>query len=198
MGIKSWNTLLSAALLTATLGAQAGVVDLNINNSAVEGSYVRTGQFATGFNSGFTGYFNEDGVNYFSIDFQSQLEAVQDSGVIAGLGVNSFLLVQPLETGEAGDDVNMGLSILLQGGYRFAVNDIPTQVVLNLGHSPNIINSGGMNTLTRMNLRSEFHVTPSVISYLGYRNDSATYNHENVQPAETFDSGVMLGFRFKF
>ena len=61
-----------------------------------------------------------------------------------------------------------------------------------------IINSGDMNTLTRMNLRGEFHVTPSVISYSGYHNDSVTYHHENVQPAETFDSGVMLGFRFKF
>ena len=185
-------------LLVLTLDVQARVVDININNSSVEGQYISTAQFATALNSGFTAYFNEDGVNYFSIDFQSQLEAAQNSGVIFGLGVNSFLLVQPLETGEAADDVNLGLAILLQSGYRFAVNAIPTQVVLNLGHSPNIINSGGMNTLTRINLRSEFHITPSVITYLGYRNDSATYNHENVQADETYDSSLALGFRFRF
>ena len=187
-----------SCLLVLTLEVQARVVDININNSSVEGQYISTAQFATALNSGFTAYFNEDGVNYFSIDFQSQLEAAQNSGVIFGLGVNSFLLVQPLETGEAADDVNLGLAILLQSGYRFAVNAIPTQVVLNLGHSPNIINSGGMNTLTRINLRSEFHITPSVITYLGYRNDSATYNHENVQADETYDSSLALGFRFRF
>ena len=185
-------------LLATTLNVQARVVDININNSSVEGQYISTAQFATALNSGVTGYFNEDGVNYFSIDFQSRLEAAQDSGVIFGLGVSSFLLVQPLETGESSDDVNLGLAISLQSGYRFAVNATPTQVVLNLTHSPNIINGGGINTLTRINLRSEFLITPSVITYLGYRNDRALYNHEDVQTDDTYDSSAILGFRFKF
>ena len=185
-------------LLAATLNSQAGVVDFNIGSSSAEGQYSRTGRFATGLASGFTGYSNEDGVNYFSIDVQSQLEMVQNSGAVFGLGVNSFLLIQPLETGEAEDDANLGLGILLQGGYRFAVNNVPTQVVLSVNHSPNIINDGGINTLTRVRLRGEFHVTPSVITYLGYRHDRAAHNHENLEVAETYDSSFMLGFRFKF
>ena len=185
-------------LLLCSLNVHAAIVDINLNNSSAEGQYISTGRFATNLASGVTGYFNGDGINYFSIDFQSQLESVQNSGVIFALGINSFLFTQALETGEPADDVDLGLSVLLQGGYRFGVNGIPAQVVLNVGHSPNIINTGGLNTLTRMNMRSEFHITPSVITYLGYRNDSAVYNHENLPVAETYDSSAMLGFRFKF
>ena len=188
----------SYLVLVVALKAQAEVVDLSINGSSVEGQYARSGRFATGLASGFTGYANDDGVSYFSIDLQSQLEAVQNSGAVFGLGINSFLFIQPLETGETADDTNLGMAVSLQGGYRFIINNVPTQIILNLEHSPNIINGGGLNALTRANLRSEFRITSSVITYLGYRNDSAVHNHKNIQVAETYDSSLMAGFRFRF
>ena len=187
----------SYVLLLVALDAQAGAVDFSIHGSSAEAQFARSGRFATGLVSGFTGYGNDDGVSYFSIDLQSQLEAVQNSGALFGLGVSSFLLNQPLETGEAADDTNLGVAVALQAGYRLIINNVPAQVVLNLEHSPNIINGAGLNALTRANLRSEFSITSSVVTYLGYRDDRAVHNHENLRVAETYDSGLMVGFRFR-
>ena len=185
-------------LLMVALGAEAGVVDFNAASSSVEGQYLKSGRFATGLTSGFTGYLNDDDVRYFSINLQSQLEALPNSGVVLGLGAKFFLLYQPLETGDAADDANLGLAVQLQSGYRFIINDFPAQVVLSVEHSPNIINDGGLNTLTRANLRSELRLTDSVITYLGYRNGRALHNHENIDLAETYDSSLILGFRLRF
>ena len=182
----------------AVLNAQAGVIDFHANSSSAEAQYAQAGRFATGVVAGFTGYVNEDDVNYFSVNMQSRLEALPNSGVVFGLGFKYFLFSQPLNTGRGVDDINLGLAALLQGGYRFLINDLPTQVVLNVEHSPNIINDGGLNTLTRANLRSELRVTKSIITYLGYRNDRALHNHEDVQVPETYDSSMIFGFRFRF
>ena len=195
---KTINLLLLSAAVLAPAWASARILDFNMNNSSVEAQYINRGEFAESFSSGFTAYFNENDTRYFSIDMQSQLEAVQGSGAIFGVGLGAFAFQQKLNTGDSEDDLSLGVSILGQGGYRFRLNDIPTQFVLNIGHSPNIINSGEIDTLTRANLRTEFHMTPSVILYLGYRSDSAKYTDEAITVDENYDNGAIFGFRVRF
>ena len=198
MPTKTINLLLlSAALLAPVLGS-ARILDFNMNSSSVEAQYINRDESGESFSSGFTAYFNDKDTRYFSIDMQSQLEAVQGSGAIFGIGVAAFAFQQELKTGDTEDDLALGLSILGQGGYRFRLNEIPTQFVLNIGHSPNIINSGEIETLTRTNLRTEFHVTPSVIVYLGYRSDTASYTDEAITVDENYDNGAIFGFRVRF
>ena len=196
MNSRLLTTIALALLLSAP--AHARVLDLNLNNTSVETQYINRGEFADNFSSGFTAYFNDDNARFLSIDLQSQLEPVQNSGAIFGIGLNAFLFQQDLGTDDDQDDLAMGLGLLAQGGYRFAVNNIPTQIVLNLNYSPNILNTGEIDTITRLNLRAEFHVTPSVITYVGARDDRAKYDAANIDVEESYDSGAMLGFRFKF
>ena len=195
---KTINLLLLSAALLAPALASASILDFNMNSSSVEAQYINRGEFADSFASGFTAYFNEDDTRYFSIDMQSQLEAVQGSGAIFGIGIGGFAFQQELNTDDSEDDLSLGVSILGQGGYRFRVNEIPTQFVLNIGHSPNIINSGEIDSLTRANLRTEFHMTPSVILYLGYRSDTASYTDEAITVEENYDNGAIFGFRVRF
>ena len=198
MHTKTINLLLLSAVLFAPALGSARILDFNMKSSSVEAQYINRGEFAESFSSGFSAYFNEDNTRYFSIDMQSQLEAVPGSGAIFGIGLGGFIFQQELNTGDTEDDLALGLSILGQGGYRFRLNEIPTQFVLNIGHSPNIINSGEIETLTRANLRTEFHMTPSVIIYLGYRNDTASYTDDSINIEENYDSGAIFGFRVRF
>ena len=197
MHTKFTSLLLIAACLAPALSS-ARILDFNMNSASVEAQYINRGEFAESFSSGFSAYFNEDDIRYFSIDMQSQLEAVSGSGAIFGIGLGAFVFQQELNTDDSEDDLSLGLSILGQGGYRFRLNEIPTQIVLNLGHSPNIVNSGEIDSLTRINLRTEFHVTPSVITYLGYRSDTASYTEDFANVEENYDSAAIFGFRVRF
>ena len=197
MHTKFTSLLLLVACWAPALSS-ASILDFNMNSGSVEAQYINRGEFAESFSSGFSAYFNEDDIRYFSIDMESQLEAVQGSGAIFGIGLGAFVFQQALNTGDSEDDISVGLSILGQGGYRFRLNDIPTQIVLDLSHSPNIVNSGEIDSLTRINLRTEFHVTPSVITYLGYRSDSASYTEDFIDVEENYDSAAIFGFRVRF
>ena len=196
--IMKTKYLLITLACALPLSAAAQVLDLNINASAAEAQYIYQGEYAENFASGFSGYFNDENVRYLSIDLQSRLEAVQNSGIIFAMGANLFLFEQQLNTDDDTDDISLGLGFLLSSGYRFSLNEIPTQIVLNLNYSPNIVNTGEIDSLMRANLRSEFHVTPSVITYLGIRNDSASYSDDKIDVDEPYDSKAMLGFRVKF
>ena len=197
MHTRFTSLMLLVALLAPALSS-ARILDFNMNSGSVEAQYINRGEFADSFSSGFSAYFNEDDIRYFSIDMQSQLEAVPGSGAIFGIGLGAFAFQQALNTGDSEDDLSLGLSILGQGGYRFRLNEIPTQIVLNSGHSPNIVNSGEIDSLTRINLRTEFHMTPSVITYLGYRSDTASYTEDFANVEENYDSAAIFGFRVRF
>ena len=197
MHTRFTSLMLLVALLAPALSS-ARILDFNMNSGSVEAQYINRGEFADSFSSGFSAYFNEDDIRYFSIDMQSQLEAVPGSGAIFGIGLGAFAFQQALNTGDSEDDLSLGLSILGQGGYRFRLNEIPTQIVLNFGHSPNIVNSGEIDSLTRINLRTEFHMTPSVITYLGYRSDTASYTEDFANVEENYDSAAIFGFRVRF
>ena len=198
--LKSRFCVLTATLIFLSANAYAQVGDFNINGSNVEIQYSTWGGQSEGFAGGGTFYANTEGERFVSFDMQSRLEAVQGSRIIFGAGAQFFVFEQDLETGDDADDLSVGLGLLVQLGYRFTLGTVPTQAVGAVMHSPDIVNAGELETLTRGDLRAEFHVTPSVITYIGVRNQTSAYSDGVIddRAGGTFDDDVMVGFRIKF
>lgn len=186
---------LLASIITPTL--QAGDFDIALNSDTFVGGYASGGTFAGSQQSKFELFYNKDRDRVVSYGWRSDIEAVQDTSYIFSLGVSGFALHRELHTDSNSDNVSWGLAIDLATGYRFSFG-LPMQVILGVSHSPDIVNSGKLKALSRINARLEVHLTPSVIVHSGLVNNKSEYSSSIVGINETFSEELLVGFRIKF
>ena len=193
-----YRTLAFLALALFSLAPRAEVLDINLNHDSVDGRYTTQGAYSEGFHGGITGFFNDDSVHFLSFDVQSEFEAVLNSPYIFAAGLSAFGFRQDVESDDSDDNLAYGLGLSIRAGYRYRLGEVPAQLAGNLFYSPQIINAGEISSLSRVDVRGEFQLTPSVIVYLGHRTGRADYEDKDIKVDDTFDNSTMLGFRFRF
>jgi len=186
--------ILSAVVLgTAATLANAGQLDINLNNKTAFAQYGAPvgyhGNGQTDLELGFL--FTEASDLMGTVGIAMKTEAGSDiPGLTFGLSVRLYgvSLKAP--------DANLAATAL--GGsvlYRPGGPEGRVALIGQLGYAPDIITFGDANNLLEMGLRAEYQISPGAAAYVGYRLIRIDVKgHGNTE----LDNGGHVGLRMSF
>ena len=184
--MKICLTLASAAfLLLGSVAAQAGNLDLNLNNDAVQ--FEANGNLAPNLEVG-GGLLSSDDNEDVTAWHAKLMGTESNRDYDVGLGVRW----SQYDT-DYGDGGGLGL-----GGYGYVY--VPSVPRLSLGgygfYTPGVVTSDELEDSLEYGLRARYRVVRNVDAYVGYRRVEAEF--DNRHGDETLDSGPLAGLRMIF
>ncbi|RAH37143.1 YfaZ family outer membrane protein [Halomonas sp. SL1] len=181
--MMAWLGGLGLAL--ATLNCQAGSLDLNLSDEAVQ--FAASGEVAPGIAVGGGLLDSEDRVDTQAVHAEV-LGVERTRRYDIGVGARWT----QLDT-DAGDGGGLGL-----GGYGYAY--VPQVPALSLGgygfYTPGVVSAGDLERGLEYGLRARYGVTRNVDAYVGYRRLRADLHRPG--GTRTLDSGAHAGVRLVF
>ncbi|ATJ84710.1 YfaZ family outer membrane protein [Halomonas beimenensis] len=177
--------LAGLSLALSTLSCQAGSLDLNLSDEAVQ--FAASGELAQGIAVGGGLLDSEDRVDTSALHAQV-LGVERNRRYDIGVGARWT----QLDT-DAGDGGGLGL-----GGYGYAY--VPRMPALSLGgygfYTPSVVTTSDLDHGLEYGLRARYGFTPNVDAYVGYRRLRADFDHAG--GTRTLDSGAHAGVRLVF
>ncbi|WP_192035660.1 YfaZ family outer membrane protein [Halomonas sp. YLGW01] len=179
------SALGGAALLAASLTCQAGNLDLNLNDDAVQ--FEAAGQVAPGIALG-GGFLESDDEFDVEVGHVQLLGTQRNRAYDMGLGARWTQFDTAI-----GDGGGLGL-----GGYGYAF--LPRIPLLSVGgyafYTPGVTATQDLDRSTEYGLRARYSFTPSVDGYVGYRRLRGEFDGSD--GTTTLDSGANIGVRLNF
>lgn len=211
----SWRRLGLALLLSLIAPwTQAESIGLTISAESAEFSYGTGGDYTDLIDWGASIFYNsieaEDGQTtghaMVTLNMETALEGDSSSRMLFALGGEIYLLTLDRisaanEGKETETDANAaGISLSGKIGYLFPTT-VPSVAYVSGHISPNIINTGKVETMRRFSAMYELSLSQAAIFQLGYRNYYAgfdqRYDHLGKQ-GKTFENNVVGGIKLRF
>lgn len=185
--------LTTVLLLTASLGANAARLDVNLNQDSARFTYYSlVGGSTYGRTEMSTGLLYNEDKNYL-LELGLQVVDVAGSGSPGlEIGVGPKLYYMNSDTPDAS-----GLSIAIGGMVRYNLPQVPRLALQGtLYYAPSITSTLDTSNFLEYGARVAYEILPTANIYLGFRRIRVDYTQG--KGTHTLDEGGMLGMNFSF